>query len=424
MEVKASMVRRMLVMLAGMAVVGLVASGAAGAQQTVRVGLTYGKPAPKSVVISGRGEWRARRFSEPFNGEMRIAAARGELVLQIGTRRGGVGPWIELRPNEEGRSLTVDGSAYRGSLKVEVQGKAQLKVVNIVGIEDYVRGVVPNEMFADAEAFKVQAVISRTLAVYVRDIEKKHARDGFDICATGHCQVYRGVDSERRLADEAVAATRGEVLTYSGMPIFSAYHANAGGRTQTVDEAWPGSIRQDFPYLSAVASPYDGQANDLPGYAWCYRWRREMRPEEIRELVGASGRRLGEVRDVVVKRTTSTGRVRELEIVGRRGRTSVTGAAKVRGALGVPSALFEVEREGGCFVLHGRGRGHGVGLSQHGALGMAKAGHRYDEILAHFYRGVELTENYGRGKSRKLHPPELQVEAPESSPVTVPPGVS
>jgi len=407
-------------------VCGLVGPGALrdlGAEELVRVGLRYGSGAPNAVVVSGSGKGRGERSRGSFEGEMTVAAQGREIVVEHKGRRAKVGRWAELWPVGKDPWLKLDGAAYRGKLRFEVAG-GRLKVIDIVGIEDYVRGVVPNEMFADAEAFKVQAVISRTLAVYVRDIERKHARDGFDICATGHCQVYRGVDSERTLADEGVAGTRGEVLTYRGRAIFSAYHANAGGLTQTVDEAWPGSIARDFPYLCSVESPYDGQANDLPGYAWCYRWRREVRPEEIRKLVGGSERRLGTVRDVVVTRRTSTGRVRELEVVGTRGRTTLKSPGKVRSVLGIPSALFEVEREGGCFVLHGRGRGHGVGLSQHGALGMAKAGHGYEEILGHFYRGVVLTEDYGRGTSRTLRPPELEVEARESPPVTVPPDVS
>jgi peptidoglycan hydrolase-like amidase len=82
--------------------------------------------------------------------------------------------------------------------------------------------------------------------------------------------------------------------------------------------------------------------------------------------------------------------------------------------LGTPSVLLEIAREPRGFVITGRGRGHGVGLSQHGALGMAKAGYSYEDILAYFYRGVALTQDCGRGASRKLSAPDLKADAREA----------
>jgi hypothetical protein len=101
---------RLVVWRVGVAVgvLGL-AAGPAGAEETIRVGLSYGQ-GPRTVVISGPGEWEARRFSEGFEGEARISAGKGELVLEIGARRGGVGPWIELRPTDDERPLRLDGS--------------------------------------------------------------------------------------------------------------------------------------------------------------------------------------------------------------------------------------------------------------------------------------------------------------------------
>ena len=377
------------------------AAGAAGAQEMIRVGLSYGQ-APRAVVVSGPGEWAARRFSEGFDGEARISASKGELVLETGGRRGGVGPWIELRARDEGRPLRLDGSGYRGTLRVEVADGGGLRVVNEVEMEDYVRGVVPSEMFSQGEAFKVQAVVSRTYAVYMRDVERKHRGDGFDICAAGHCQVYRGAGPETALSDEAVRATAGEVLTYEGRPIFSAYHANAGGMTQGVDDAWPGSTSRDLPYLVAVASPYDERVGELPGYGWCYEWDQRVSGRDIEERLRARGKDVGEVRALTVVGRTSTGRVRELEVVGTRGRATLGTPGEVRAVLGTPSTCFEVGGGGGEFELSGRGRGHGVGLSQHGAFGMARAGHGYAEILGSFYSGVSLAQDYGRGESRAL----------------------
>jgi stage II sporulation protein D len=383
----------------------------ASAAETIRVGLRYGDRAPTALTISGRGEGRANRSHGGFDGEVRVTVEGRDIVLEHRGHRVPVGDSVEFWASGDDPWIELDGYAYRSKLRIELQRNRRLRAINILDVEDYVRGVVPNEMFSDPEAFKVQAVISRTLAFYVRDVEGKHRKDGFDICSTGHCQVYRGVDSERPLSDAAVAATRGQVLTYRGKPIFSAYHANSGGLTQTVDEAWPGSIGRNFPYLACVESPYDRQALGLPGYAWCYQWDRVLSPEEIGERLRQHGHDVGEVKDVTVRHRTSTGRVQELGVVGSRGEARLGKPSEVRAVLDTPSAFLDIERDARGFVITGRGRGHGVGLSQHGALGMAKAGYSYEEILAHFYRDVALTEDCGRGESRQLSAPELKADA-------------
>jgi stage II sporulation protein D len=416
------MVPRLLAILAAVVILtGAVAFGGEG--ETIRVGLCYGSNAPSSVTISGRGEGTAESAHGQFNGEVKVSADGDTLVLEYKDQRGRLGRWAEFQPTGEEPWLDLGDATYRGTLRIELE-RGRLKVINVVGIEEYVRGVVPNEMFSDGEANKVQAVISRTYAIYVRDIERKHRNDGFDICTTGHCQVYRGVDSERPQTDEAVEATRGEVLTYRGRPIFSSYHANAGGQTETVDEAWPGSIRANFPYLESVDSPFDGEAGTLNGYTWCYQWERDVPASEIAGRLKSWGKDVGEVRDLCVKATTSTGRVKALEVTGTKGGVTVKTPTEVRSLLQLPSPRCTISKRGDCFHVIGSGRGHGVGLSQHGALGMSRAGYRYDQILGQYYRGVALTQNYGRGESRALTPPDLKVQSASVKPVIVPPGMS
>ncbi len=408
--------------LAALCCLGAVAD--AGHEQTIRVGLYYGSTTRPSFVLSGVGAGQAERSKGAIDGEVRLTAASGGLVLEHKGKRAALGRWVEFWPTGREPWLELNDSTYRGRLRVELAGRGRLKAINIVPIEDYVRGVVGNEMFADGAACKVQAVISRTFAMYARDVERKHHSDGFDICTTGHCQVYGGVDSERPLVDEAVEATRGEILTYRGRPIFAAYHANAGGITQPVDEAWPGSIRRDFPYLRSVESPYDSAAGRLRGYDWCYHWRREIKAEEIAKRLRARGKDVGHVRDLVVKRRTSTGRVRELEVLGSRGHTRLRRPSEVRAVLNTPSPRLDIRKIGSAFEVIGWGRGHGVGLSQHGALGMSKAGYTREQILGHFYRDVALTSDYGHGTSRPLTPPQLKTGTAETGPVEVPPGMS
>ncbi len=390
--------------------------------QTIQVGLFYGARAPEPLVISGVGEVRGAEGKISFDGEVRVKALGGRIVLEHKGKRLHDGEWVEFAPTGKEPWLDLANASYRGKLRIDVVNGDRLRVINIVAMEDYIRGVVPNEMFAHPSAYKVQAVISRTYASYVRDIEKKHRPDGFDICTTGHCQVYRGLDSETPMSNQAVEETQGEVLTFQGKPIFSAYHSNAGGVTQTVDEAWPGSIRANFPYLTKVDSPFDAEAEALPGFAWCYRWECEINPKDIAERLRARGKEVGEVKDLVVKARTSTGRVKELEVVGTRDRAILKTQNELRAILVTPSDRMEIAKRGNCFKATGWGCGHGVGLSQHGALGMARAGYSYEQILGHFYRGVYLTEDYGRGESRPLSPPEVTIAAPDARPAPSPPG--
>jgi len=374
-------------------------------EEVVRVGLFFGDSAPRSVVVSGQGKFRGSEGFGTFGGDLRVRANGAELVVGRFAGETRLGRWVEINPAGGDPWLEISGYAYRGRLRIELQSDERLKVINIVEIEDYLRGVVANEMFADPEGFKVQAVASRTLAVYVRDRAPRHQGEGFDLCATGHCQVYRGVDSESPLSDEAVEATAGEIVTFEGQPILAAYHSNAGGATDEVDEVWPGSIKKDFSYLAAAQSPYDKSANQLPGYQWCFHWQRQISLPEVGERMAARGQNVGEVQDLIVRQRSRSNRVKELEVVGTAGRARVVGTAAVNQVLGTPSSKLQLGKKGSSFVAEGWGYGDGIGVSQHGALGMAWAGYDYREILGFYYRGVALTEDYGRGESRALAKP-------------------
>ncbi len=395
------------ILVALFAAIVLCVGGPAIAAEEVAVGLFYGDSAPRAVVISGRGRLRGRTASGTFDGELRLRVRGRDVVAETGSGERRVGEWMELSPAEGESWLELGDYAYRGRLRIEVQRNGRLKVVNILGVEDYVKGVVPNEMFANAEAYKAQAVVARTLALYVRDHERRHRGDGFDLCTSGHCQVYRGVDSETPLSNQAVEETAGQILTYRGRPILAAYHANAGGATDEVDEVWPGSIRKDFPYLAAFESPFDRAANKLSGYQWCYRWKRTISLSGVAERLAARGQKVGKVRDLVVRKRSRSNRVKELEVIGSRGRARVVGTMAVSRVLGTPSSKLHLKKSGGRFIAEGWGYGDGVGMSQQGALGMAWEGYDYAQILGFYYRGVSLTEDYGRGRSRPLSVPTL-----------------
>ena len=386
--------------------------------ETIRVGLHFGGHAPRALSLAGRGLWEAERGRGRLDGEARVTALAAGLEVRFpGAPPLAVGRWIAFSPDRDAPPLALDAAAYRGGLRVDLQSPGRLRVVNTLDLEDYLPGVVPNEIFAVPGALEAQAIASRTLALYIRDHQRRHpASDGFDVCAEGHCQVYRGAGSETPLATQAVQRTRGQILTSRGRPILAAYHANSGGHTAETDEAWPGSLRLD--YLAPVPSPYDFVAGDL-GYPDCYRWQVTAAPRELRDrLLRVAGVDVGEVREARVTESWPSGRAKQLRITGARAGAALSRPRDIRAVLGMRGdqtgkpydydlRSVTVERKGGRFLITGYGAGDGVGLSQHGAIGMARAGLTYEEILGYYYREVALTEDCGRGPSRSLPRPAL-----------------
>jgi SpoIID/LytB domain protein len=150
----------------------------------------------------------------------------------------------------EGSSISVDGKGYKGYVVVFVNPTGRLTIVNVLNLEEYLKGVVPNEIPSSSieslEAIKAQAVAARTYAYKNRN---QFESEGYDICATPRCQVYQGADTEKALSTKAIEDTRGEIITYQGEPINALYTSTCGGRTENVEimfEDW------NYPYLRGV----------------------------------------------------------------------------------------------------------------------------------------------------------------------------
>lgn len=157
--------------------------------------------------------------------------------------------------------VIVNGKRYRGNLIIQPH-KAGLTVINRLLIDEYLYGVVPEEMPAswNIEALKAQAVAARTFALYDK-LDRKHTKEGFDVCVTTDCQVYGGMDSEAATTNKAIDATKGEVIVYLNQPICSVFHAASGGQTDDSINVWNVNV----PYLRAVEdkeeqSPYQSWA--------------------------------------------------------------------------------------------------------------------------------------------------------------------
>ena len=331
--------------------------------------------------------------------------------------------------------VSINGVRYRGAAEVRMNAAGTLAGVNVVPMEDYLRGVVPAELsprlWPELEALKAQAVAARTYALSGLG---KRASDGYDLLPTTADQVYAGVSAEQELSDQAVAETRAVVATYDGRLISALFSSTSGGHTASNEESF---ASEPVPYLRGLPDAQRGQAvSHVPSLEvfrahanatslraaregdfesdWSsrHRWTFEWSAEEISRVISAYATGdVGRVREINVLERGPSGRVLRIEYVTDAG-TYVDTRDRIRSSLryvtasgqlgNLWSTLFYVEPvvdaasgETTGFRAYGGGFGHGVGLSQTGAVGMAEKRHTYDEILRHYYQGIALeTVNY------------------------------
>lgn len=303
--------------------------------------------------------------------------------------------------------LSLNGRRYRGALEVVLnKDRSLLVALNVVHLEDYLKGVVPAEMGKrnrnEIEALKAQAVAARTYA-----LSKIGQYDGgYDLKATIYDQVYKGMDKENLLINEAVDKTKGEVLTYQGKLIQAYYHANSGGKTERLEEVWPG---EEKPYLLSVKDK--GFCSWAKNYEWEEEWsRKELEQKLIKFLSGEQGIKaqdFGRLVDLKVIQRAPSGRVKLLMIGTDKGNFQIR-KDKIRWAFGrsnsedaiLPSTLFKLSiqrgRDGSLVKVKavGKGNGHGIGMCQIGAIGMARKGYSYLQILSHYYFSTKILKYY------------------------------
>ena len=343
----------------------------------IRVGLR--REVERIVVMSDRSIALSAGTAAP----VRVGPGAYEFTATpTGVVAAGVGSFdavVRLAP-ADGARLYLDIYPYRGVLELRRTAAGRLTAINELDLEEYLYGVLKNEVDPQwpTEALKAQAVASRTWALYSLN---RFASEGYDVCATADCQVYRGVTAEDPRTSAAVDETRGEVMTYQGRPIFAAYHSDSGGSTESSDLVWGGA----YPYLRGVADPYSVGA---PRHEWIVR----MDLATFENRVRRSGRMITNVTGIEVAEATPSGRAALLRVAGAHGVLLLRGA-ELRAVLGADlrSTLFTVRLvpdDPPQVEFQGRGSGHGVGLSQWGARGMAEMGRRYQEILSYYYSGI------------------------------------
>lgn len=298
--------------------------------------------------------------------------------------RGWVVDRARFEPVTAGGLLQPGGSgAVRGAVDV-VSTSRGVAVVNEVALDDYVRGVAEVPSTWPLEALRAQAIAARTFALHQRQRtgDSPARAVGADICATPACQLYIGVDKERSEQGErwveAVASTSGQVLLYGGEPILAKYSSSNGGR----------SVAGGLPYLPAANDPDSA----LGPYG---RWRVSFAYGSLGAAFGLPGplaslRRVGD--SVVLDWAVPGGASGQTAVAVPAFRDRLNDAMPPQADLprAVPSDQFSVlaDDQAGTATLDGRGNGHGVGMSQFGALAKAGRGLRAGDILASYYGGL------------------------------------
>lgn len=381
-----------------------------GGEPSVRVGLRTGLA---RVAFGGAAGVRVvepdgallLRLPAGVTGE--AALEQGRLVLRSGSLRAATDQ-ATLVPDAPGGTVRIDGREYRGEVAL-LRDRAGVTAVNLLGLEQYLAGVVNAEMGTRAPgeqaALEAQAIISRTYAL--RNLGRWRSL-GFDLQSSVADQAYAGAASETAAGRAAVAATRGVVLEHDGELVDAFFFSTCGGRTAEGTEVFRGARR---PYLRSI----DDRAPD--GTAWCrisprFRWEERWTGAELLATLRAQLPGIAQlppsavdrVRDLRIARTGTSGRAAALAI--ELGRQTVTvDAPQIRGVLRPrPQELLrsnafdlEVRRAGGQvteLVARGGGAGHGVGFCQWGAVGRARAGQDAPTILAAYYPGTTLVRRY------------------------------
>jgi stage II sporulation protein D len=286
---------------------------------------------------------------------------------------------IRIRPLGEG-FLVVEHKRLRGELRL-LNRNGKIRVINLVDLEEYLRGVVPSEVPHEwpEEALMAQAIAARTYAL--RQREQNTAQE-YDLSATVRDQVYSGVEAETPRTDAAVRDTEGRVITYNGELIQAAYHSTSAGFTEDAKEVWG----EEIPYLRGVSCPFD---EDSP----YYEWERGVGPDRLEEALRAAGYRIGTLATLTPFDWTDSGRVGRLRVLHSEGELLIRGddLRRVLGYRELPSTRFDVGGMGRELRIRGNGYGHGVGLCQWGSKKLAERGYTADQILRYYYPGVKVT---------------------------------
>jgi stage II sporulation protein D len=331
-------------------------------------------PSGKTFHASGQVTVRVQGAGLLLN-ERAVAESRAWVEGSQGTYRVRVG----MKAKQSAISDSSREWVVRGPLDIQ-SAPSGLALINWIDLEDYVAGVVSGEVGAKwpLEALKAQAVAARTYVLY-KKVENQ--LQPFDVVAGVQDQVYHGHSVRAESVLQAVAATRGQVVTYDQRPIFAAYSSTAAGPTEDALYVWA----LDLPYLKGVDCPFDEQAPR-------YDWRTSFTFDYLEQQLRKEGYNVGSVATFTPYTFTPSGRIDRVRLLHSRGEIILRGQdlRRVVGYSKIFSTQFSIESFGPEVVVVGHGAGHAVGMCQWGMREMAELGYDYQSIVRYYYPGTTL----------------------------------
>lgn len=297
--------------------------------------------------------------------------------------------------------LELGEKSYRGALVVTAQKERSISLINVLDVEEYLRGVVPLEIGplkkAEIEALKAQAVAARTYT-YKRMAE--NVLNSFDLMPTVSDQVYGGANAEHLESDMAVLATKGLIMVYDESIINAFYHSTCGGKTANVEDVWG---MEPYPYLRSIKD-VDSEGKAFCSwsryFSWSEYWSRDLLSSIMRQYSDEAKlvqRYSGALKSIKIRDRFQCGRVKSCDIISSSG-SFVSGGDRIRflmrrntkGRGILRSARFNIKQSGNKIRFDGGGYGHGVGMCQVGAIGRARSGQNFEQILNAYYSGIQI----------------------------------
>lgn len=359
----------------------------------IRAYATFKLKAINGDVSQGEITYKGQKLSGSFS-----VSLSGRNVTAIFNGEKHSGQSISIHAGGKGIYLygkNAQKRLYRGPITFSADSLGYLKIINRVNVEEYLPGVLTGEIgdLKQPEAFKAQAVTART---YTLTLKNNHIKEGYNLCDSPHCQVYYGLENIKPKAADAVEKTKGMILTYNGKPAATFYHASCGGYTEDMTNVW--NKNKALPYLVSVR---DG---DNPRKPYCaiapkLHWKTKIYFTGLTRIARNCGwitpqEEAAGIR--IFKSGELSGRAHELELYTRERRMRIS-ATDFYHCVGrqetwkaVKSCNFKIIQGKGYVILDGKGSGHGVGMCQWGAEGMARQGFNYKQILYHYYPGTVL----------------------------------
>lgn len=300
-----------------------------------------------------------------------------------------LGNTVKIIRNTSAHKATVNGRNFAGEIRITASG-SKLTVIETLPMEEYLLGVVGEEMFKswNVEALKAQAVIARSFAY-----SKINPKKEYDITATTADQVYKYPDIPHENIKKAVQQTKRMILKYNNKILMAYFHSYCGGATETPVNVWDsfknGKTEVPAPYKKTKKDPYC--KNTAPDNL--KNWSFDISSNEVLNIAKNTNPNVSKVKKLKIGKKSKNGRPLYLTAYTNDGQAEID-LAKLRTRIGATKMkstfITSIQKTDAGWTITGKGYGHGIGLCQYGAKGMADAGKNYKQILKYYYPGAKI----------------------------------